>query len=114
VFVVNHELVEGCEPCLLASKEDLAWLETMSLRASGKSLVFLDFDGVLNHAAWLEKLFLKGIDEWSPGMSFDRECVARLNRIIDETGALVVVSSSWRHAFVAFRFCSRLTVSQEP
>jgi len=86
----------------------------MSLRASGKSLVFLDFDGVLNHAAWLEKLFLKGIDEWSPGMSFDRECVARLNRIIDETGALVVVSSSWRHAFVAFRFCSRLTVSQEP
>lgn len=66
-----------------------------------KKIVFLDFDGVLNysefvatrpkprhmsdHVGW--KKFHEGLD---PGN------IENLNRIIEETGAEIVISSSWR------------------
>jgi len=67
-------------------------------------IIFLDIDGVLNHEKWYKKRqeFKSGMDqkEWSdhyPFYEFDPESVERLNKIIDQTGAVVVVSSTWRH-----------------
>jgi hypothetical protein len=45
-------------------------------------LLFLDIDGVLNHYGSAGKI--------------DRACVARLNHIVERTGAVVVISSTWR------------------
>lgn len=60
--------------------------------------VFLDFDGVLNHAAWFsERRGRRQPGDWRwDNLSFDRVCVERLNRLLAQTGARVVVSSSWR------------------
>lgn len=54
------------------------------------SILFLDFDGVLNNQAWIQQSQERGFDMIDPSM------VARLNRIVDTTGCQVVVSSSWR------------------
>ena len=56
-------------------------------------VIFLDIDGVLNHC-----------DTISPSptgaeplpIPIAPECMARLNRLIAETGAKIVISSSWR------------------
>jgi hypothetical protein len=68
-------------------------------------VIFLDIDGVLNHEKWYKKRqhFKGGLDqkEWSdcyPFYEFDPESIDRLNKIIDQTGAVVVVSSTWRHS----------------
>lgn len=58
--------------------------------------LFLDIDGVLNHDEWFESVHYKKHQEnWKKSM-FDPECVARVNKILDATGARLVVSSSWR------------------
>lgn len=51
-------------------------------------IVFLDIDGVLNH---IEMAY---IDHRFP--SIDPKAMDRLNMIINETGAKVVISSTWR------------------
>lgn len=60
-------------------------------------LIFLDIDGVLN----CESAFKSGLNhkETSDGQSyceFGRDQAALINRLIDETGAKVVISSTWR------------------
>ena len=58
--------------------------------------LFLDIDGVLNHDGWFDSEYYKKHQEnWQKSM-FDPECVARVNRILEATGARLVVSSSWR------------------
>jgi hypothetical protein len=68
-------------------------------------LVFLDVDGVLNHAGWLQSRrrhedvgmqysFRNEEELWS-ACSIDPACVARLNRLYD-VGARFVLSSTWR------------------
>lgn len=54
---------------------------------SGKpeKIIFLDIDGVLNHAGCTESIY-----------EHDPLCVAQLNRITDVTGAKIVISSTWR------------------
>lgn len=54
-------------------------------------VIFLDFDGVLN-------VIPQGHDEY--GGIFHPEFVQNLERIIQETGAKLVISSSWRHGGV--------------
>lgn len=61
-------------------------------------LVFLDFDGVLNtdwHFAELKGKGLPFKDKYGP--LFDPEAVKSLKKIIDDTDAQIVVSSSWRY-----------------
>ena len=64
-------------------------------------VVFLDFDGVLNHDA----LFLAlprdrtTADCLTDARSFDPACVERVNVICERASAVVVVSSSWRCMF---------------
>ena len=63
--------------------------------------LFLDFDGVLNSHRYLysnrrpANMEFKGNEH----LMLDPEAVARVNRIIEATGAKVVISSSWRHAW---------------
>lgn len=53
------------------------------------SVLFLDFDGVLNHREGRRRV----PDGWN---RLDPACVARVNEIVRRTGCRVVVSSSWR------------------
>jgi len=58
--------------------------------------LFLDIDGVLNHDEWFESDdYRHHRQNWRVSM-FDPKCVERVNRILSETGAKLVVSSSWR------------------
>lgn len=63
-------------------------------------VIFLDFDGVLNSENWYRRRF-KEIDTEDilgkyPFYEFDPLSIVELNRIIEQTEAKVVVSSSWR------------------
>lgn len=51
-------------------------------------LIFLDVDGVLNHQDTKER--------WNGFIGINPIFVARLNQLLDDTGAAIVVSSSWR------------------
>lgn len=58
--------------------------------------LFLDIDGVLNHDVWFTSLaYRNNQNNWRISM-FDPICVERVNKILKETGAKLVVSSSWR------------------
>jgi hypothetical protein len=50
-------------------------------------ICFLDIDGVLNSQSFLLK---------NPGLEIDPERVQILNKLLEETNASVVISSSWR------------------
>ena len=58
-------------------------------------VIFLDIDGVLNTGWWYTQM-----DRNTPkdkyGYAFDPNSVANLKKIIDETGADIVISSSWK------------------
>ncbi|MDI1451339.1 HAD domain-containing protein [Polyangium sp. 6x1] len=53
-------------------------------------IVFLDFDGVLNHS------LMQILEDRDTRKRFSPPAVERLNTIVKRTGARVVVSSSWR------------------
>ena len=71
-------------------------------------IIFLDIDGVLN----CESAYRNGECQyqewvWEDGRKgpFQRFCVRSkelLNRLIDETGAKIVISSTWRHSGIEF------------
>lgn len=60
-------------------------------------IVFLDFDGVLNSHLFMMKERLRDPSTSGGVAGIDSEAVARLNAICARTGAVVVVSSSWRY-----------------
>lgn len=60
-------------------------------------IIFLDFDGVLNSHKWIEAnqhLFESG--QLFMHKHLDHDAVARVDKICRETGAKVVISSTWR------------------
>jgi len=59
--------------------------------------LFLDIDGVLNSGQYVNKVG-KLFD--NPAHQMDPEAIERLNRFTDLTGVKIVVSSTWRYAFV--------------
>ena len=58
-------------------------------------VLFLDIDGVLNTGWWYSQM-----DRNTPkdkyGYAFDPKSVANLKKILDKTGADIVISSSWK------------------
>jgi hypothetical protein len=61
-------------------------------------ILFLDIDGVLNsHAFWRR---LKDEKKIIQDHKLDLLAIERLNQITDETGAKIVVSSTWRLPYV--------------
>ena len=60
-------------------------------------VIFLDFDGVMDTAYYGHILGKEGLpyhDEF--GAVFDPNCVGYLKKIIEKTGAEIVVTSSWK------------------
>ena len=57
-------------------------------------IVFLDIDGVLNHSSTRHTVLPNSIEPLP--IPIDPKCMERLNRLIAETGARIVISSSWR------------------
>jgi hypothetical protein len=53
-----------------------------------EKILFLDMDGVLNAHEWLGE---------AGSCDVRHDCVLRLNRILHETGAAIVLSSAWRY-----------------
>ena len=78
------------------------------------NVLFLDVDGVLNSGPWLmletqkSKDFHRRTDMDIDAMSLDPEAVARLQRIVDATGAKIVLSSSWRYMYQPKKFMELL------
>jgi hypothetical protein len=62
-------------------------------------IIFLDFDGVLNHEAFYNKRHEIGRDKYPPYplCEIDPDSIRTLNFIIERTEAKVVISSTWRH-----------------
>lgn len=58
-------------------------------------IIFLDFDGVLNSEEFMIEADLWEIED--PATMVNEKAVEKLNKIIMETGAKVVISSSWRY-----------------
>ena len=61
-------------------------------------IIFLDFDGVMDTSYYdhiLSKEGKPGNDQY--GAIFDPYCIRNLKRIIEETEADIVVSSSWKY-----------------
>lgn len=64
-------------------------------------IIFLDIDGVLNHEEWYcsdraHKAYLATNETDIKAYNFDPESWKWIQKIIDETGAKIVLSSSWR------------------
>lgn len=73
-------------------------------------VIFLDIDGVLNSDEYLDKVknsYIQGIER-----DIDVGKVKLLKRAIDETGARVVLSSSWRYTRNA-RYLKELLANYE-
>jgi hypothetical protein len=58
-------------------------------------IIFLDFDGVLNQLG-------RTYGGRDPERWVDADCVARVDRLVKETGAKIVISSSWRLGYSRF------------
>jgi len=66
-----------------------------------RKIVFLDFDGVLNYSDFIQsRVKPKHMSDYAGWKKFheglDPGNVENLNRIIEETGAEIIISSSWR------------------
>ena len=60
-----------------------------------KKIIFLDIDGVLNTRYWFAHMD-SDVPRDKYGYAFDPNAVANLKRIIEATGADIVISSSWK------------------
>lgn len=60
-----------------------------------RKVIFLDIDGVLNTKWWYTQMD-SNTHKDKYGYAFDPKAVANLKRIIEETGADIVISSSWK------------------
>lgn len=58
-------------------------------------IIFLDIDGVLNTGWWYSQMD-KNTSKDKYGYAFDPNSVANLKKILDETGADIAISSSWK------------------
>lgn len=62
-------------------------------------IIFLDIDGILNTyrtMSTMKEVKTRRFGQLVGFNQFDKDCVARINKITDETGAKIVISSSWR------------------
>ena len=64
-------------------------------------IIFLDVDGVLNNGSWAMEMYDKGIRVYRDGILYE-PAIKRLKRLVDTTGAMIVVSSSWRQIPTAY------------
>ena len=68
-------------------------------------IIFLDIDGVLNHEAFYRERHqrvMNGEKINHPYSEIDTKCVDNLNKLIEDTDAKVVISSTWRHSGIDY------------
>jgi len=61
-----------------------------------KRIIFLDVDGVLNHHKTAHRVDPETADDGPGFRGMSPECVKNLQTLIEKSGALVVMSSTWR------------------
>jgi len=62
-----------------------------------RKILFLDFDGVITSDTYTRKCIFEYRRENLYGLDwFDPACLGALRKVVDQTGAVIVVSSSWR------------------
>ena len=60
-------------------------------------IIFLDIDGVLNHDQWyVSKEYQTLYQNEDNELDIDPKCAERINKICEQTGAKIVISSDWR------------------
>ncbi len=60
-------------------------------------LIFLDVDGVINSIRKLKEVYeLTGIPHSGINYPFDEICLTNLKKIVEETDAKIVITSTWR------------------
>lgn len=60
-------------------------------------VIFLDIDGVLNSNDFVcSQRFEAKADKGFPDSHLDENAIARINKLCEETGAKIVLSSTWR------------------
>jgi hypothetical protein len=62
-------------------------------------VLFLDIDGVMNSRQYIKRV---DVDFDDPKHQMDPDAVIRLNSICSQTGASIVVTSTWRKAFTYY------------
>ena len=67
-------------------------------RIKPQKIIFLDIDGVLNSMELFDKLEESNIEPFM-GIDVDEDNLEQLRYIVEKTGAQIVLSSSWRHAW---------------
>lgn len=67
-------------------------------RKKADRIIFLDIDGVLNSMDLFDKMEEKKIEPFM-GIDVDEDNLKHLKFIVEQTGAKIVLSSSWRHAW---------------
>jgi aryl carrier-like protein len=60
-----------------------------------RKVIFLDIDGVLNTKWWYTQMN-RNTPKDKYGYAFDPNAVSNLKKILDQTGADIVISSSWK------------------
>jgi hypothetical protein len=79
-----------------------SYVLVVAWRTDTVKVIFLDFDGVLNSGPYTDSLKQKvnfkprelSMDWWAEGL--DPVCVKLLNKLVERTGAVIVVTSTWR------------------
>jgi HAD domain in Swiss Army Knife RNA repair proteins len=106
VFKVNYVMINAAVITRLGGAAVLEAARDISHRSEGKAdemLIFLDIDGVLNSVTWIGGGCARGpipptfADDALVEELLDSSCIARLRRIVEVTGAKIVLSSSWRY-----------------
>lgn len=60
-------------------------------------VIFLDIDGVLNHDQWyVSKEYQSLYQNEDNELDIDPKCAERINKICEQTGAKIVITSDWR------------------
>lgn len=67
-------------------------------RVKPQKIIFLDIDGVLNSMELFDKLEERDMEPFM-GIDVDEDNLEQLRYIVERTGAQIVLSSSWRHAW---------------
>lgn len=67
-------------------------------RIKPQKIIFLDIDGVLNSMELFDKLEESNFEPFM-GIDVDEDNLEQLRYIVENTGAQIVLSSSWRHAW---------------
>lgn len=81
---------------IITRAESVEYWRRTQLRRS-RRIIFLDLDGVMDNCKYdvfLNKHYLPEKDEF--GVLFDPDCIAALRHVVGETGAEIVISSSWK------------------